>query len=50
LAETAMMRFKTIFSDRLKAREWRRHETELRVRYAAMNKLADLGMPRSCAV
>jgi hypothetical protein len=50
LAETAMMRFKTIFSDRLKAREWRRQETELRVRCAAMNKMTSLGMPLSYAV
>jgi hypothetical protein len=50
LAETAMMRLKTIFSDRLKAREWRRQETELRVRCAAMNRMTSLGMPRSYAV
>jgi hypothetical protein len=50
LAETAMMRLKTIFSDRLKAREWRRQETELRVRCAAMNRMTGLGMPRSYVV
>lgn len=50
LVETAMMRFKTIFSDRLKAREWRRRETELRVRRAALNKMTGLGMPQSYAV
>ncbi len=50
LAETAMMRLKTIFSDRLKAREWKRQETELRVRCAAMNKMTSLGMPQSYAV
>jgi hypothetical protein len=50
LAETAMMRFKTIFSDRLRSREWRRQETELRVRCAAMNKMTSLGMPQSDAV
>ncbi len=50
LAETAMMRIKTIFSDRLRAREWRRQETELRVRCAAMNKMTGLGMPQSYAV
>ena len=42
-----MMRIKTIFSDRLKAREWRRQETELRVRCAAMKKMNSLGMPQS---
>lgn len=50
LAETAMMRLKRIFSDRLKAREWKRQETELRVRCAAMNKMTSLGMPQSYAV
>jgi hypothetical protein len=50
LAETAMMRLKTIFSDRLKAREWKRQETELRVRCAALNKMTSLGMPQSYAV
>ena len=44
------MRFKTIFSDRLKARERRRQEAELRVRCAAMNKMTGLGMPHSYAV
>ena len=39
LAETAMMRMKTIFSERLKSREWKRQETELRVRCAALNKM-----------
>jgi hypothetical protein len=50
LAETAMMRLKTIFSDKLKAREWRRQVTELRVRCAALNRMTSLGMPRSYAV
>jgi hypothetical protein len=50
LAETAMMRLKTIFSDRLKAREWRRQVTELRVRCVAMNRMTSIGMPQSYAV
>jgi hypothetical protein len=50
LVETAMMRLKTIFSEKLKAREWRRQETELRVRCAALNKMTSLGMPQSYAV
>ena len=45
-----MMRLKTIFSDRLKAREWRRQEIELRLRCAALNKMTRLGMPQSYAV
>lgn len=39
LAETAMMRMKTIFSGKLKSRGWRRQEAELRVRCAAMNRM-----------
>jgi hypothetical protein len=50
LVETAMMRVKTLFSDKLRAREWRRQETELRVRCAAMNRMTALGMPQSRAV
>ena len=50
LVETAMMRLKTIFSDKLKARAWCRQETELRVRCAAMNRMTSLGMPQSYAV
>jgi hypothetical protein len=50
LAETAMMRLKTIFSDRLKAREWKRQETELRLRCAALNRMTSLGMPQSYAI
>ena len=50
LAETAMMRLKTIFSEKLKAREWRRQETELRLRCAALNRMTSLGMPLSYAV
>jgi hypothetical protein len=49
LAETAMMRLKTLFSDRLRAREWRRQVSELRVRCAAMNRMTSLGMPQSYA-
>jgi Transposase DDE domain len=49
LVETAMMRLKTLFSDRLKAREWSRQQTELRVRCAAMNRMTALGMPLSLA-
>jgi len=50
LAETAMMRLKAIFSDRLKAREWRRQEAELRVRCASMNRMTSMGMPQSYAI
>jgi hypothetical protein len=50
LSETAMMRLKTLFSDKLKAREWRRQETELRIRCAALNRMTNLGMPQSYEV
>jgi hypothetical protein len=50
LAETAMLRFKTIFSDKLKAWEWRRQVTELQLRCATMNRMTGLGMPHSYAV
>jgi hypothetical protein len=45
-----MMRLKTIFSDKLKAWEWRRQETELLLRCAALNWLASLRMPQSYIV
>jgi hypothetical protein len=45
-----MIRIKTIFSVRLRAREWRRQEAELRVRCAAMNRMTQLGMPQSYAI
>jgi hypothetical protein len=50
LDETAMMRFKTIFSEKLKARERGRQETDLRLRCAAMNKMTRFGMPQSYAI
>jgi hypothetical protein len=50
LVETAMMRLKSLFSDRLKARQWRRQEAELRLRCAALNRMTALGMPHSRAV
>jgi hypothetical protein len=50
LVETAMMRLKTLFSDRLKAREWKRQQTELRIRCAAMNRMTALGMPKAKVV
>lgn len=50
LAETAIMRLKTIFSDRLRSRELRRQEAELRLRCAALNRMTALGMPQSVAI
>jgi hypothetical protein len=45
-----MMRLKTMLSDRLKSREWKRQEMELRVRCAALNRMTAVGMPQSYAV
>ena len=50
LVETAMMRLKTIFSEKLKSRTFERQAVEARVRCAALNQMTELGMPRSYAV
>jgi hypothetical protein len=50
LSETAMFRFKTIFGDRLKARDFSRQRTEFLIKIAALNKMTSLGMPQSYAV
>jgi IS5 family transposase len=50
LAETAMFRFKTIFGDRLAAREEQRQQTETRLKCAALNRMTRLGMPESYRV
>lgn len=50
LVETAMMRLKTLFSDKLKSRTSERQEVEARVRCAALNRMAELGMPQSYTV
>ena len=50
LTETALMRLKTSFTERLKARAWKGQVTELRVRCATMNRMTGLGLPRSYAV
>ena len=50
LVETAMMRLKTIFSDRLKSRTFDRQAVEARLRCAALNRMTELGMPESYAV
>jgi hypothetical protein len=34
LAETAEIRFKTLFSEKLKARQWRRQETSSLISFA----------------
>ena len=50
LAETAVLRFKALFSDKLRSREVERQRTEVMVRCAALNRMTELGMPQSYAV
>lgn len=50
LAETTMFRFKTIFGDRLAAREELRQQTEARLKCAVLNRMTRLGMPESYCV
>ena len=50
LVEAAIFRLKTLFADRLRSRESRRQTTEVMVRCAALNRMTELGMPRSYAV
>ena len=50
LVETAFMRLKTIFSDRLKSRTEERQKVEAEIRCMALNRMTKLGMPHSYAV
>ena len=50
LAETFMFRLKTIFGDNLSARLLETQMTQARIRCAALNKMAHLGMPESYLV
>ncbi|HKF95863.1 MAG TPA: IS5 family transposase [Gammaproteobacteria bacterium] len=50
LAETQMFRVKTIFGDRVSARQFGGQATQVLVRCAALNKMTHLGMPDSYAV
>ena len=45
-----MMRLKTIFTQKLKSRTFDRQAVEARVRCAALNRMTELGMPKSYAV
>jgi hypothetical protein len=47
LVETAMFRLKTLFTDKLRAREVERQRTEVMMRCAALNRMTQLGMPES---
>lgn len=50
LVETAFFRLKTIFSDKLKSRTLERQKTEAILRCLALNRMTELGMPKSYAV
>lgn len=50
LAETAVFRFKTIFGDRLHARNMAQQRTETLLKAAALNRMWRLGMPDSYVV
>lgn len=50
LAETQMYRLKTIFGERVSAREFSGQATQMLVRCAALNRMTHLGMPDSYAV
>jgi hypothetical protein len=49
LAETQMFRVKTIFGDRVSARQFGGQATQVLVRCAALNRMTHLGMPDSYA-
>jgi IS5 family transposase len=50
LAETQMFRVKTIFGDRVSARQFAGQATQVLVRCAALNQMTHLGMPDSYAL
>ena len=50
LVETAIFRLKTIFTDKLRAREVARQRTEVLIRCRALNRMTGLGMPDSYAL
>ena len=50
LVETGIFRLKTLFGDKLRARQDSSQDNELLLRCAALNKITSLGMPASYAV
>jgi hypothetical protein len=50
LAETAMVRLKTLFGDHLSSRSKEGQQTEGAIRCAALNRMTRLGLPDSCKV
>jgi len=45
-----VFRFKTIFGDRISARDFSRQKTEILVKCSALNRMFDLGLPKSVVV
>lgn len=50
LVETSFCRLKTIFGEKLSARKFESQATEMFVRCAALNRMTQLGMPKSKAI
>lgn len=50
LAETAVLRVKTIFGDKVAARKFTSQAVELKIKGAALNRMTSLGMPDSYAI
>lgn len=50
LIETMMSRMKTIFGDRMRSRIYANQRTDLLIRCYAMNRINELGLPRSEAI
>jgi hypothetical protein len=50
LAETAVFRFKTIFTEKLRSRKIENQFNEMAIKCAALNRMTHLGMPESYKV
>lgn len=50
LVETGMFRYKTILGDRLSARKEKTQSAEVRIKLDVLNRMTELGMPRSYKV
>lgn len=50
LSETAMFRYKTIFGEKMDARNFNQQKTEFLIKASILNKMMKLGMPDSYAV
>lgn len=50
IAENGMFRYKTVFGERLWARNYRNQQTEVLVKCKILNQFTDLGMPQTVAI